>query len=43
MRSPDESLRDAAQLQSEGKLEQAEVILKQILAVIPRMRTPCIY
>ncbi len=35
MISPDESLRVAEQLQSEGKLEQAEILLNQIVASNP--------
>ncbi len=35
MMSPDESLRVAEQLQSEGKLEQAEILLNQIIANNP--------
>ena len=35
MMSPDESLRVAKQLQSEGKLEQAEILLNQIVASNP--------
>ena len=36
MMSPDEALRVAEQLQREGKFEQAEMILHQILAHNPR-------